>query len=177
MRKLKFIFSLMLISFVLSGCITIPTGDGGKIKVSKDGVEIEGEDGKKGKIDLDTKDGGSTITTDDGTKIQMGSDVEISTKVSSEILLPDADKAISFLESSDEEKDQYSITYKLEDSMKDNVQIFKDYLAENNYEVEVVEPFDTAVSLQARKDNVFLMYQFMGEDGEYSLAVIYTVNK
>ena len=47
--------------------------------------------------------------------------------------------------------------------MKDNVQKYKDYLAENDYKVDVVELGDTIVSLQARKgETLGLGYSIFG---------------
>lgn len=177
MSKMKNMLFLLGIGLLLSGCISIPTGDGGKIKLSKDGVEIEGEDGKKAKIEVDTKEGGSTITTDDGSTVQMGSHAEMPKEFPSEILVPAEDKLINVTDISDEEKVAFMLIYQLDGSMKDNVQKYKDYLTENDYEINELELGDRIVSLQGSKDGDSLAYQFSGEDGEYSLSVLYSIKK
>lgn len=168
---------MIAVGLVLSGCISIPTGDGGKIKLSKDGVEIEGEDGKKAKIEVDTKEGGSTITTDDGSTIQMGSHAEMPKDFPSDLLVPAKEKLVNVTETTDGEKMGYMLIYQLDDVMKDNIQKYKNYLVENSYEINEVELGDTMVSLQGNKEETFLAYQFMGEDGEYSLSVLYSIQK
>ena len=177
MSKIKSLLFLLAVGLLLSGCISIPTGDGGKIKLSKDGVEIEGEDGKKAKIEVDTKEGGATITTDDGSTVQMGSHAEMPKDFPAFILVPAEEKLVNVTDISNEEKVSFMLVYHLEDSMKDNVQKYKDYLAENGYEVDVVELGDRIVSLQAGKGETSLGYQFSGEDGKYSFSVLYSIKK
>lgn len=175
-NKMKSLLYVLAVGLVLSGCISIPTGDGGKIKLSKDGVEIEGEDGKKAKIEVDAEEGGSTITMDDGSTVQMGSHAEVPEDFPSEILVPAKEKLINVTELTDDEKRGYMLIYQLDDSMKDNVIKYKDDLEENAYEVNEIEIGET-VSLQGSKGESFLMYQFMGEDGDYSLSVHYSMKK
>ena len=49
MRKVMMMFSILFLSIILSGCVTIPMTDGGTLEISADGLTIiPGEDGETG---------------------------------------------------------------------------------------------------------------------------------
>lgn len=54
-RKLMVTAGIMLICVLLTSCISIPTGDGGSLKLSKDGIQVKDGDGTE--IKIDSKDG------------------------------------------------------------------------------------------------------------------------
>lgn len=41
MKKILAYLSVAFVSILLTGCISIPLGDGGKVEVSKDGINID----------------------------------------------------------------------------------------------------------------------------------------
>ena len=41
MKKISILLGVLFLSILLAGCISIPLGDGGKLEVSKDGVNID----------------------------------------------------------------------------------------------------------------------------------------
>ena len=45
LRKIRLLLAVLFLSMLLAGCLSIPLGDGGKLEVSKDGVNVDvGED-------------------------------------------------------------------------------------------------------------------------------------
>jgi len=56
MRRLKYGLFLALVIF-LTGCVSIPIGDGNKVKVSKEGIILTSNDGSEHTISFDTESG------------------------------------------------------------------------------------------------------------------------
>lgn len=178
MKKMRNTISLFAILLLLSGCVSIPTGSGEKISVSKDGVEIEGKDGEKAKIDMDTKDGGYTITSGDGDVSQVGSHAEIPERFPKDILLPDSQKlmlASESLRSQDQNYNSFMLSYTMDDDMEESVEMYHNYLTENGFEVEEFEFTPEMRSLNAEKDGNKLTYQFMkgSNKSTYTFSVLY----
>ena len=71
MKKIGILLSVLFLGILLAGCISIPLGDGGKLEVSKDGVNLdtgeeEGADsGEAENIDEDAEEG--AVGTEDET--------------------------------------------------------------------------------------------------------------
>jgi len=175
MAKIRSLFYLMFAGILLTGCISIPTGDGGKIKVSKDGLEMEGEDGEKANVEVDTEDGGYTVTSDGGKSAQVGSHAEIPENFPKDVLIPSDKKPIMAVDSSEEEKITIMLGFEMDDNMEDSTKKYEKYLKDNGYEVQVIEMADTVKAYQGNKEGSFLSYQFMKdeEDNSYSLQVMY----
>lgn len=171
MRNFKNMIGYLTILLLLSGCVSIPTGDGGKIKVSKDGLEMEDKDGGKSEITFDTDDGGYTLETEDGIA-KTGSQAEIPANFPKEILLPEN---ATLILSNETEDNSFMLSYSVEGQMIEDHLIFADYLNENNYEVQEINMGDKIISHQGRKENDhYLNYQMMGqEDNQYQLSIIY----
>ncbi|WP_342511035.1 hypothetical protein MKY34_12495 [Sporosarcina sp. FSL K6-1522] len=53
MNRLTSLIGFFIIAMLMTGCIAIPTGDGGKIKLSKDGGKVEDKEGEKSTITMD----------------------------------------------------------------------------------------------------------------------------
>ena len=51
MKKLILFLSTLFLSVLLAGCISIPLGDGGKLEVSKDGVNIDNGEEKQPEVE------------------------------------------------------------------------------------------------------------------------------
>lgn len=182
MRLRRFMNLLLSVTilFLLTGCVTIPTGDGDKIKLSKDGLEFQGEDGTKSIIDVDTDKGGQTITTDDGTTSKIGAHAEVPADFPKEILKPE-DKFLMMatdLSQDDDDDLKYAVMlgYQLTDDKAANIEKFRTYLEDNGYEVNELQLGPEMHSLQGQKEESFLMYQFMNSDDDgYMLQVMYGV--
>ena len=87
MNRIKNMIGLLAIALFMAGCISIPTGDGGKLKLSKDGVEFEDKEGETSTISVDTDKGGYTYEVD-GQVAKVGSDATIPEGFPKDILLP-----------------------------------------------------------------------------------------
>jgi len=170
MRNSLFILAVL---FLLTGCVSIPTGSGEKIKVSKSGVEIEGEDGDKANISIDTDNGGQTITFDDGTTSKIGTDAEVPEDFPKDVLIPEDGNLISVTNLSAEGKYSVSLIYEVKDEIIPLAEHYRTYLNDNGYEINEVELGET-ISLQGRKGDTSLMYQFMGKkDDHFTLMIMY----
>ena len=67
MKKILMLLSVLFLGILLAGCISIPLGDGGKLEVSKDGVNIdtgEGDDVESEESSEDEKE--KEIVKEDG---------------------------------------------------------------------------------------------------------------
>ena len=51
MKKMLTFMSIFLASLLLTGCVSIPLGDGGKLEVSKDGINVDLGEGSESEID------------------------------------------------------------------------------------------------------------------------------
>lgn len=162
--------------FLLTGCITIPTGDGEKIKISKDGLEFQGEDGSSSKIEVDHEKGGHTITTDDGSTSKIGSHAEVPAEFPKEIVKPD-DKYLMMatdLSEGDDGKYAVMLVYEMTDDKDAHIESFRTYLKNSGYEVNELELGPDIHSIQGQKEESYLTYQFMSADEEgYMLQVMY----
>lgn len=68
LKKVSLVIVSMLLISVLAGCggISIPDGDGGKIKLGKDTIEFTDENGETGSISVDEKSGSVSFEGSDG---------------------------------------------------------------------------------------------------------------
>ena len=54
LKKISILLSILFLSILLAGCISIPLGDGGKLGVSKDGVNVDlGEEEAEAEENID----------------------------------------------------------------------------------------------------------------------------
>lgn len=173
LEKIKRLAIFFGVLTLLSGCISIPTGDGGKIKVSKDGLEVEGEDGEKTSVDVDTEEGGYTIKSDEGQLTQIGSHAEIPENFPGFILIPPKENIIMAVDTSEDGKTSIMLAFEMNGNMDEGTKKYEQYLLDNGYEVETVELGDSMKSYQGNKEDHYLSYQFMDADDHYTLQVMY----
>ncbi len=90
MNKIKVSLLLSLIILFLVGCVSIPIGDGNKIKVGKDGIEFSDKEGNVHTIAFDTENGKLYI---DGFGLEeilgLGGTVEIPERFPPDIPIPE----------------------------------------------------------------------------------------
>jgi hypothetical protein len=146
----KFVSGILLIILMitLAGCggISIPTEDGGKMKIGKDGLSFEGTDGSKGKITTD-KDGSVVFETDDGNELRMGEDLDLPDGYPKDVLpLYKEDSILSTAVS----EGSYHILYRSKASLKDSTEYYKKLVegAENN----TISASDTGAMIFAKID-------------------------
>lgn len=176
MRKFMTLFSFALMIFLLTGCVTIPTGDGDKIKISKDSIEFQGEDGSTSKIEVDQQEGGHTITTDDGSTSKIGAHAEVPEDFPKEILKPEDQYLMLVTDLASSENREYAVmlAYELSDDKEANIDKYRKHLEDNGYEVNEIQLGPEIHSLQGQKEESYLMYQFMkSKDDSYTLQVMY----
>ena len=172
--KIRSLFYLLAVGILLSGCISLPTSDGGKINISKDGLEIEGEDGEKASIDVDTEDGGYTVTSDGGGLAQVGSHAEIPENFPKDILIPSDQKPIMAVDTSEDGKISIMLAFEMDDNMDEGTKKYEKYLVDNGYDLEEIELGEAMKSFSGNKEGSYLTYQFMLDDGDnYTMQVMY----
>lgn len=86
-------FVLVLMTIFLVGCITIPLGDGNKLKVSKEGVTFTDEDGGEHSITIDEEEEQVTMKgfgmEDEDDEVVLGADLDIPDALPKDIPIPD----------------------------------------------------------------------------------------
>ncbi|WP_438311749.1 hypothetical protein [Sporosarcina sp. FA9] len=173
-RKLLLIIGIGLL---LSGCITIPSGDGGKIKISKQGIEFEDKDGEKANLEMDTDEGGFTVNSEDGSKVKVGSHAELPENFPSDILTPSEGTLLQSGESLDEDTTSFMVNYSMTGDRNKTIDKFKNFLLDNDYEYSEMILGEEFQSIQGEKEGSLLIYGFMGNDEEYILSISYFEEK
>ncbi len=173
----------LAVMLLLTGCISIPTGDGGKIKLGKGGVEIEGEDGEKSTIDIDSDDGGVSVTTGqdgDGTAvtINMGSHAEIPDEFPQDISLPAKEFLVMTSISPKDRDDEYgrnsiTLSYQIEGEFIGSLEMYDKYLVDNGYEVEKMEIGPMMHTMIGTKGETSLSISIISDEASYLLQIIY----
>lgn len=69
MKILKSTSLLIILVFLLTGCISIPIGDGNKIKIGKDGFTVINEENEETTISLGEDE--ITVTSEDGEEAKL----------------------------------------------------------------------------------------------------------
>lgn len=179
MGKIKVLFVLSVVLVLMTGCFSIPTGDGGKIKLGKGGVEIEGEDGERATIDVDGEEGGYSITTEkkvDGkdTNINFGSHAEVPADFPKDIPRPSDDYLMAAVVIEENDGKGISLSYQMEGDFEEYKEQYDNYLMENGYEVERLELAQAMITLMGTKGETVLTIGIMADDDEsYLLQIMY----
>lgn len=174
MKWLKNRFGLLTIPFLLAGCISIPTGDGEKIKLSKDGLEFEDKEGEKSTISVNSDEGGYSLETD-GITSNVGANATIPNDFPKEILLPKDGQLLISNETDYEGRPAYVLSYKVQGDMTKDAEDYHDYLTDNGYEINEISLGEAILAYQGRKTTHYLHYQLMGDAGDpdYMMNVSY----
>lgn len=173
MNNNKWGIYVCILPLVLAGCISVPMGDGGKMKLSKSGVEIENEEGEKASITLENEEGGYTIHTGD-TVAKVGVGATIPDDFPKEIKLPQNAELILSNETENEGKKTYMLSYNVEGDAKTEGEAFLQYLQSQGYEIETIQLGNDLVAYQGRATTHYLHYQMMAsEEQSYQLTVMY----
>lgn len=165
--------AVCLFPLVLAGCISIPVGDGGKMKLSSSGVEIENEEGEKASITVDTDEGGFTINTGD-TVAKVGAGATIPDGFPKEVKLPKNAELLLSNETENDGKKTYMLSYNVEGDAKEEGEAFLQYLQSQGYEIDTIQLGNDLVAYQGRTTTHYLHYQMMAsEEQSYRLTVMY----
>lgn len=139
MRNVMKVALLSAIAILLTACISIPLGDGNKMKLSKDGITFTDADGDETNISLDTEEGSFNISGGkDGEEIDftLGVDLDVPDDFPKEIpIVEDAKIGNSTKVSEGEGR---SITYSTNESFEQVQQLYKNYVMANYEEHELV---------------------------------------
>lgn len=172
--KLVLIISLLLLISLLVSCVSIPVGNGEKIKISKKGVSHEDKEGKKTDIKLDKKQGDLTLSSTDSegknVDFQIKADNKLPEEMPKDIPIP---KEAEILGTSKMVIDKSLIIQvnfqigKTKDLDKYK-KIYEDYLEKAGYESKMELMQDGFVQLSSGKE---------GEDGEEVLHITLTLDE
>ena len=145
MKKLVSGVLLLVILVTLVGCggISIPTEDGGNMRISKDGLTVEGADGSKGKITTDDE-GGMVFESDDGSELKFGEDLALPDEYPEDILPLYKKDSILATSSSD---GSYYVMFISKASVKDSTKYYKDFV--EDLEGKTVTTSDTGTMIIA----------------------------
>lgn len=148
MKKIVSCIILLSLLLTLAGCggISIPTEDGGKMKIGKDGFTIENADGSKGSFTAD-EDGGFVLESEDGGELKIGSDLELPDGYPEDIL--PLHKNDSILSTSVSEG-SYHVLFRSKASVKDCIEYYQK-LVEGS-EGNTVSTSDTGAMIFAKID-------------------------
>lgn len=169
MRQFNVGMSFLLAILLLSGCFSIPTGDGGSIKLTKDGVKMKTAEGEEAVISASGKDGGTVSIKGrdaDGKeadiKLSVGS--EIPKDFPSAIPIPKGAKVIGTQNLTSGDKKNVTVMYEIEGSVKDVAKLYKDYMKKEKY---------TGITEFANSD----MEMHSGELNGYGFVAVITIDQ
>lgn len=161
MRKVLLSYFLCLMIIIVSGCISIPTEDGGTVKISKDGLKIntaDGEevlvsldkdndsltikgtdaDGEEGVLNIDMNEGGMSWTGIDGEGLEFemnaGFTNEIPDGFPKDIPIPEDAIIFMALTSETIEGTAYTVQYFAEGKVIDYYDLYRKYVDGLNYD-------------------------------------------
>lgn len=167
--------SLLTITSFLSSCVSIPTGDGGKLKISKGGIEVEDKEGEKLAFSLDKDKESYNLDFGDGNSTQIGTNIEIPEDFPKDIFLPSNGQLIQSTKTEEGGLPTYVLTFLVEGNHTENRKLYDDFLKDNGYEVQEQSIGDMSIALHGKKLTRYLHYQLLGSDEEatYTVSVSY----
>ncbi|WP_284141615.1 MULTISPECIES: hypothetical protein [unclassified Virgibacillus] len=130
MRLLQISIFLSLFTIFLAGCIDIPIGSEGKLKVSKDNIKISDEEGNEQNISIDTEGENVTVSgsgsgsENEDVSMNIGNNVELPETFPSDIPIPE--KANIF--QATEADGMISIAYDAPTKVEDIEKLYTDYI-------------------------------------------------
>lgn len=149
MRLIKISLYLVMLLVITTGCIAIPTGDGGSIKLSKDGVSIKTADGEEASIKVDAKEGSLSFKGKDaeGKEIDynLSTSNELPKQFPKDIPMPKAAKIVGSHSGSSDGSSVMIVSYEIKGKVSEYSKIYKDYLQKEGYaDVEIMSENDDA---------------------------------
>lgn len=174
MKKNTFILPFMFTMILLAGCISIPTGDGDSIKLTKDGVSIKSKDGEEMTV-KGNEDGGSiSIEGIDG----EGDEINFKSTSSEEIpddfpdSIPIPEDAVITLgqETQMDGMHAFTVFYEVQD---DDVEkygdMYREYVTNSGYEIGLDHFSDDSIQFSSNKDDG--MFNFIIEKKDTIITV------
>lgn len=155
---------------ILTGCISIPTGDGGSIKLSNEGLQIQSSDGEQ-TLAIENKETGFQITQKDeqGQEITAKVSYELPEKFPINIPVPDNATEVTSLESEYDGTKMYGLSFEVPNaSVYDYYQIYIDFLNQENFENIIDNTYGNA-------DETTNFAILSGSKGEETLNIKLTV--
>lgn len=162
---LKKLSLLLLLCIFLAGCINIPFGNDSGIKLSKDGITVTDEEGKKHRIGLDEDNNQVSVTStnEKGEEVEMewGDDLELPASFPTDIPIPDN---IRIFQASDL-GESVTVGYEVSADFDDIRQLYEAFMKES-----------TAITKQAKMEgqdgmNQHVQFQGQREDGSISIMI------
>lgn len=161
---------------LLNGCISIPTGDGESIGLSKDGVTIKTKDGEETTITGDEEEGSISIqaTDADGNKTSFNSTTseEIPADFPDSIPIP-KEAVIKVGQASEMDgSHHFTVVYELENGdIAEYDDLYQEYAKENGYEIIADSDYGDVIQLSAQRDNELLTIMIETTDTGVEVAV------
>lgn len=176
MKRSLIVLSILFTMILLNGCISIPTGDGESIGLSKDGVTIKTKDGEETTITGDVDDGSISIqgTDADGNKTSFNSTTseEIPDDFPDSIPIP-KEAVIKMGQASEMGgSHQLTVIYEVEnDDIAKYDDLYREYANEGGYEIIVDSDYGDVIQLSAQRDNELLTIMIEATDTGVEVAL------
>ncbi len=174
---------LLVAVIFLVGCASNENGD--KVKVKKDEVKVESKDGTKATIKTD-KEGTVKIQGEDAegneTNVEITSDAKkIPADFPKEIPIPKQGEITSSSSIKTDDGQVLQVVYEIDEKdMNANslVELYKNFLTENNYTIELEMTIEEMVQITATKtENTFFQIVISQEEGKpIQVMLMYTVS-
>lgn len=172
MKKVCAVILIIVFLFSFAGCgggFSIPTEDGGKMKITKNGIQVEGSDGSK-----------ATISNDNSQFVMESSQGEV--KVGENLDLPEGYpkdlvpifKEDSILSSTKADSGEYAIIYRSKASVKDCLEYYKDFAKDAENKMESQDE-DGGMIIATIKDREIAIIISNDSDDEKKASVAITI--
>lgn len=167
---MRYVLTGLMLGWIVifaAACISIPTGDGGTIKLSKDGATVKTADGDELSLNVDTEAEAYTYSgvDADGNTFQstIGVSETLPAQFPKDIPIPD-DVQLTVIENTLDGQHHYSVSFEAQGSVAEHYQTYRTYIDQSNYE----DVFDSK-GVEAYEDSFF--EYISATSGKYSLAV------
>lgn len=184
MKRFILMLTVFFTIFVLSGCISIPIGDGDSLKLSKDGMTIKSKDGEETSFSADEQDGSFSVqgTDADGkeTDIQIETSGEIPEDFPTDIPIPKEAEITTTNDSTIDGSRMMHVSYVVESGEADVTKygdLYRDYIEKMDYEKQVDSDYNgESIQLGAMiDDRTSLQVMVNKDDTDVIVILSYTI--
>lgn len=181
MKKGLFLTILMI---VLTGCIKIPLGDDGSLKLSKDGITVTDKDGKDTTIKADTDDGSFSMSSNEGEEFNMafGDDLDVPEDFPVDDLpIPKDAKIVSSQKTTTEDGSGEVVIYVYEGIFNELAKFYESHFEKSGYEAIETGSIDSEEdelqsgmwSIKASKNDTNFAVTLIGDSEEVNVTLFY----
>lgn len=156
---MRYVLVALMVGFMLivaTACISIPTGDGGSIKLSKDGATLKTADGEEHSVKVDVNDQSLTYSGVD----QDGKSIETSVGLSDELPsvfpantpIPDG-AVLTVVEGDYDGRKQYIVRYETQGSVAETYYKYRTFFEQAGY-ADIIDPSEGQVDEDAYMEHL-----------------------